>query len=173
MTQTEYQMEEKIKRWNMLAIGVFVVLCVVAFRCLQVKGALYTYLGIGDFLILALAIFRVIRLLAYDNITLFLREAFLDVKTLSFVEGGEEFVERVPSENSLKRTISKLLNCPWCLGVWVALLGLYLYLTYPALWILFALLALSAIASLFQVAANLLGWRAEKAKLKTQKLMQE
>ena len=166
-------MEEKIKQWNMLAVVVFGVLAVLAFRCLARQGALYSYLGLGDFLLLALAIFRIIRLVAYDNITLFFREFFLDVKTVSLAPGGEEFVERVPSENSFKRTMTKLLNCPWCLGPWVTLGVLYLYLSYPELWLLFVLLALSAVASVFQISANLIGWKAEKTKLKVQKMTQE
>ncbi len=164
-------MEEKIKQWNMFAVLVFIGLAFLAFRCLAYRGVLYSYLGLGDFLILALAIFRVIRLIAYDNITLFIRELFLDVRTVSLVPGGEESVERVPSNSSFKRTVSKLLCCPWCLGVWVALGALYLYLAFPELWLLFVLLALSAVASVFQISANLIGWRAEKMKLKTEQLL--
>ena len=170
MTQKEYQMEEQIKRWNIVAIGIFVILTLLAIRCLDVRDIQLQYLSLGDFMILALAIMRVIRLIAYDNITLFLREAFLDVKTVRYAEEGEEFIERVPSENSLKRTISKLLNCPWCLGVWVALFVLYFALVYPSLWIIFVLLALSGVASLIQIAANLMGWNAEYRKLATEKI---
>jgi len=170
MTQKEYQMEEQIKRWNIVAIGIFVILAVLAIRCLDARDIQLQYLSLGDFMILALAIMRVIRLIAYDNITLFLREAFLDVKTVRYAEEGEEFIERVPSENSLKRTISKLLNCPWCLGVWVALFVLYFALVYPSLWIIFVLLALSGVASLIQIAANLMGWNAEYRKLATEKI---
>ncbi len=169
MTQKEYQMEEQIKRWNIVAIGIFVILTLLAIRCLDVRDIQLQYLSLGDFMILALAIMRVIRLIAYDNITLFLREAFLDVKTVRYAEEGEEFIERVPSENSLKRTISKLLNCPWCLGVWVALFVLYFALVYPSLWIIFVLLALSGVASLIQIAANLMGWNAEYRKIATEK----
>lgn len=170
MTQKEYQMEEQIKRWNIVAIGIFVILTLLAIRCLDVRDIQLQYLSLGDFMILALAIMRVIRLIAYDNITLFLREAFLDVKTVRYAEEGEEFIERVPSENSLKRTISKLLNCPWCLGVWVALFVLYFALVYPSLWIIFVLLALSGVASLIQIAANLMGWNAEYRKIATEKI---
>jgi len=173
MTQKEYQMEEQIKRWNIVAIGIFVILTLLAIRCLDARDIQLQYLSLGDFMILALAIMRVIRLIAYDNITLFLREAFLDVKTVRYAEEGEEFIERVPSENSLKRTISKLLNCPWCLGVWVALFVLYFALVYPSLWIIFVLLALSGVASLIQIAANLMGWNAEYRKLATEKITEK
>jgi hypothetical protein len=170
MTQKEYQMEERTKQWNILAVILFVVLSIVLLRCLEARGILVDYVPFGDFIILSLAIFRIIRLVAYDNIALFIREAFLDVKTVRYAEEGEEFIERVPSENSLKRTISKLLNCPWCIGVWITLFVLYVYLTYPSLFIVFILLALSSAASLFQMFANLLGWKAEYQKIATEKL---
>ena len=171
MTQKEYQMEEKIKLWNILAVVLFVVLAVILLRCLEARGILLQYLPVGDFVILSLAILRIIRLVAYDNITLFLREVFLDVKTVRYAEEGEEFIERVPSENSLKRTIAKLLNCPWCVGVWIALFVLYIYLAYPQLWIVFILLALSSVASLLQLLSNLLGWNAEYRKEVAEKIM--
>ncbi len=170
MTQKEYQMEERIKLWNILAVAFFVLLSVLALRCLGARGVLLEYLSVGDFVILALAILRIIRLIAYDNITLFLREIFLDAKTVRYAEEGEEFIERVASENSFKRTVAKLLNCPWCLGVWVTLFVLYFYLAYPGLWIIFVLLALSAVASFLQVFANLVGWNAEYRKIATEKI---
>jgi hypothetical protein len=170
MTQKEYQMEEKIKQWNILAVVLFVILAVLAVRCLEVRGITLQYLSLGDFMILSLAIMRIIRLIAYDNITLFLREAFLDVKTVRYAEEGEEFIERVPSESSFKRTIAKLLNCPWCLGVWVALFVVYIALVFPSLWIIFVLLALAGVASLIQVLTNLIGWNAEYRKVATEKL---
>lgn len=163
-------MEEQIKRWNIVAIIIFVILTILALRCLSARGIELQYLSLGEFLILALAIMRIIRLVAYDNITLFLREAFLDAKTVRYAEEGEEFIERVPSENSFKRTVDKLLNCPWCLGVWVSLFVLYFALAYPSLWIIFVLLALAGVASLIQIVANLIGWNAEYRKIATEKI---
>jgi Protein of unknown function (DUF1360) len=170
MTQTEYQMEQKIKLWNMVAMAVFGVLGYLAFQCLASRGMLEQHFSLGEFLILSLAILRIIRLVAYDNIALVLREAFLDVKKVSYAEGGDEFVERVPSENSFKRTMAKLLNCPWCIGVWIAFFVLYLYLAYPGLYIVFVLLALASAASLLQVSINLIGWNAEYKKIQTGQL---
>jgi Protein of unknown function (DUF1360) len=172
MTQKEHEMEEQIKMWNIVAMVVFVALAVLAFRCLEARSAI-VWLSFGEVLLLSLATMRIIRLVAYDNITLFLREAFTDVKKVRFVEGGEDSYERVPSENSFKRTVSKLLNCPWCIGVWIALGVVYVYLVYPESYIFFVVLAIAGIASLLQMLANLLGWKAEYKKIATQKLSQE
>jgi hypothetical protein len=172
MTQKEHEMEEQIKMWNVAAMFVFAALAILAFRCLEARGAI-VWLSLGEFLILSLATLRIIRLVAYDNITLVLREAFTDVKKVRFVEGGDESYERVPSENSFKRTVAKLLNCPWCIGVWIAPGVVYVYLAYPESYIIFVVLAIAGVASLLQMLANLLGWKAEYKKIATEKLSQE
>lgn len=170
MTQNEYRMQESIKRWNMLAVGLFLALALLAFDYLAANRLLLP-LAFADVLILALGIWRLIRLLAYDNITLFLREAFLDVKTVRYAEEGEATIERVPSENSLKRTLAHLFGCPWCLGIWLALLSLFLYFAVPEMRLFFMLLAIAALASLFQMISNLIGWSAEVKKLRAQDLI--
>ncbi|OGI22513.1 MAG: hypothetical protein A2808_03375 [Candidatus Moranbacteria bacterium RIFCSPHIGHO2_01_FULL_55_24] len=173
MTQSEFRMEENIKNWNMAAIVLFAILAYAGFAYLLDSGMLLMGISLGDFIILSLAILRLVRLLAYDNITLFIREAFMDVNRVKYAEGGEEFVERVPSENSFKRTISKLLNCPWCTGVWVALVVLFLYQAFPMLWILFLLLALSSFASLLHLLSIMMGWNAELKKVQATQLGKE
>lgn len=167
MTQSEYQVEQKIKLWNMGAIAVFVILGGWAYLCLEAGDKLPETISIGVFVVLALAIFRIIRLVAYDNIMLFLREAFLDTQ----IEGN--VVTRIPSKSSFKQTVSKLLNCPWCIGVWIALGVTYLYWNFPELYVVFIVLALSSVASLLQILTNLIGWSAEERKVKTGELMSQ
>jgi hypothetical protein len=169
MTHKEFRLEENIKLWNIAALGLFAVLAYLAFEYLA-ENRLFAPISFADILILSLALLRLIRLFAYDNITLFLREAFLDVKKLRYAEEGGEFVERVPSENAGKRTLDKLFNCPWCIGVWLALGSLFLYFAVPETRLLFILLAVAALGSFFQMIANLLGWSAEYKKLQCQAL---
>lgn len=171
MTQKEYRMEEEIKLWNILAMVIFGSLLFFAIQCLQFRYRVVT-LSVGEFLILTLATLRLIRLVAYDNIALVFREAFMDIKKVRFVEDGDESYERVPSENSFKRTMWKLLNCPWCIGVWIAFAVVYVYLSCPQSYIIFLILAIAAVASFLQMAANLLGWNAEYKKIATEKLIQ-
>lgn len=174
ITQTEFQMEEAIKKWNILFILGFALLAGVFLASLSRDDwYLFQTIGVGQFVILTLATARLIRLLCYDNITLFLREFFLDVSTVKQVEGGVEHYERVPSENSFKRTVSKLLNCPWCVGIWIILVLLWLYSNFPALYFLYFILAISQLAGMIQLGTNLVGWNAEYKKVKVEKLTEK
>lgn len=171
ITQKEFQMEEAIKRWNIAFIFLFIILAsVFLFSLTPHDWYLFQRFGLGEVIIFILAVARLIRLLCYDNITLFLRELFLDVTTVKQVEGGIEHYERVPSENSFKATVSKLLNCPWCVGIWIALGLFWLYSVFPAVYLLFILLAISQVAGMIQLGTNLVGWNAEYKKVKTEKL---
>lgn len=174
ITQKEFQMEEAIKKWNILFTLLFALLVAIFLFTFE-KGDRFFFqgFGLGPAIILFLAVARIIRLLCYDNITLFIREAFLDVRTVKQVEGGVEHYERVASENSFKRTVSKLLNCPWCIGVWVTLVVLWLYRDFPILYFAYIILALSQLASMVTMGASFVGWNAEYKKLKTEKLQKD
>ena len=140
------------------------LLLVFGFLFLSDRHLLPQAMPWSDFFILALASMRLVRLFVYDNITLFIREMVLDVTRVRYAGTGDEFVERVSSRNSLKRTLEKLLNCPWCMGVWFASALLFFYCAFPEIWIFFLILAVSGVASLLMVFANLIGWAAEHQK---------
>ncbi|MEI9966747.1 MAG: DUF1360 domain-containing protein [Candidatus Moraniibacteriota bacterium] len=170
MTHKEFRFEENIKLWNILALVLFALLAWFGFVYL-LDNRLLGPISFADILILSLALLRLIRLFAYDNITLFLREAFMDVKKVRYADGGEETIERVPSQNSLKRTLDKLLNCPWCIGVWLSLGSLFLYFAVPQMQLFFVLLAIASLGSFFQVLTNLIGWSAEYKKLQSLEIL--
>lgn len=172
ITQQEFQMEEAIKRWNIFFIFLFAVLAGMFMLSLN-REDLYFFrsFGLGEMIIFMLAVSRLIRLFCYDNVTLFVREAFLDVSTVKQVEGGVEHYERVLSENSFKRTVNKLLNCPWCVGIWLTLGMLWLYINFPIFYFLAIILAISQVAGMIQLGTNFVGWSAEHKKAKTEKLL--
>lgn len=171
ITQQEFQMEEAMKKWNVGFILFFAVLVAVFLFSLD-RREWYFFQGItfGEIIILTLAVARLLRLFCYDNITLFIREFFLDVRTVKQVEGGVEHYERVPSENTFKRTVSKLLNCPWCIGIWLTLALLWLYSNFPVVYIFYVILAISQLAGMLQIFTNFLGWSAEHKKNKANSL---
>lgn len=171
ITQEEFQMEEAIKKWNIFFILLFVVAAGMFLLSLS-REDWYFFQGIttGEVVILTLAVARLLRLFCYDNITLFIREFFLDVRSVKQVEGGVEHYERVPSENSFKRTISKLLNCPWCMGIWLTLALLWLYSNFSILYFFYIILAISQLAGMLQIFTNFLGWSAEHKKNKVEQL---
>ncbi|MDQ1004093.1 hypothetical protein QFZ28_004493 [Neobacillus niacini] len=80
-----------------------------------------------NFTILALACFRLTRLIVFDKITEFLRDPFFDEIEEENEEGKIE-VYYLPKETAIKKFIGEMLSCYWCTGVWVsaAVVGGYL-----------------------------------------------
>lgn len=111
-----------------------------------------------DYVLMTLATFRVVRLFIYDKITAFFREQFYDV-----VE-ARDGTALVKPEFGARRTLADLLSCPWCFGMWAAATVSFFYLLTPHAFYLILLLALSAVGSMLQITANLIGWKAEQLK---------
>lgn len=166
MTFEEYQNHTNIKMWNIALSGTFIVLVFLAFSFLFTFNLFPRIITIADLVIITLATFRLIRLTTYDAITVFLREAFLK-KVVTKSKAGKITVTYEEEERGIKRAISILLNCPWCVGIWISLLVLFLYYAFPAFWFFFTVIAIAGVASLLQIAANGLGWTAEKRKIET------
>ena len=60
--------------WNSVYGLFFVALVLLGSDWLMKEGLLARYVSLGDFLLMALAIFRLIRLTSYDVITAFIRD---------------------------------------------------------------------------------------------------
>jgi len=112
-----------------------------------------------DLVIITLATFRLTRLVVYDRIAAFFREQFYDVKVIKGVGMTLEKPERGP-----RRTLADLVSCPWCISVWAAASVLFFYALTEYAWYPILFLAVSGVASFFQVISNLVGWRAEQFK---------
>lgn len=111
------------------------------------RNLLYRGVSIGDFFLMALAIFRLVRLVSYDVIFKFVREALALGKEGTFVG-----------------TMSALVACPWCTGLWFSFFVVFFYYATPYAWPIILVLALAGVASLVQIFANLMGWHAEGKK---------
>ncbi|UOE56805.1 DUF1360 domain-containing protein [Cytobacillus oceanisediminis] len=79
-----------------------------------------------ELLILALASFRLTRLIVFDKITEFLRKPFLE-EVEEKDENGEIEVYWVVKEGKVRGFFGELLSCYWCTGVWSTL---FLYASY-------------------------------------------
>jgi len=99
---------------------------------------------------LAIASFRLTRLIVYDKITEFLRKPFFDEVTEPD-ENGEEIVYLIPKKKGFRKWMGELLSCHWCTGIWVsAFLFGFLYL-YPFIAEPFILiLAVAGIAAIIE-----------------------
>jgi len=137
----------KTALWN-LAFGLFFVVIVLAGAdWLYGTGRFAPYIPLGDFLLIALATFRLTRLVSYDIITAFVRD-FL---------GSKE-------KGTFLGTLGALINCPWCAGLWFAFFTTFFYFMHPLAWFVILILAIAGVGSTLQLTANLLGWSAELKK---------
>lgn len=133
--------------WNVVFALFFAALVLIGVDWLSRMNLLTRTISVGDFFLMALAIFRLVRLASYDVITKFIRDA---------VAGADP--------QSFSGTFSALLNCPWCTGLWFSFFVVFFYFATPIAWPIILVLALAGIASFFQVLSNLVGWHAEGKK---------
>lgn len=133
--------------WNIVFAVFFAYIVLAGANLLYGSGLLYHSIPLFDFVLMALAIFRLVRLFCYDIITKFIRDALTPCPKDSFLG-----------------TLHALLACPWCAGLWFAFFVVFFYYATPLAWPIILILALAGIASLIQVFANLLGWHAEGKK---------
>ncbi|GIN19209.1 MAG TPA: DUF1360 domain-containing protein [Bacillus bacterium] len=77
-----------------------------------------------EYIIFSMAVFRLTRLLVYDQITEWIRSPFMDEYEEKNDEGKTE-VYLLPKEEGLRGWMGALLSCFWCTGIWVSI-GLFL-----------------------------------------------
>lgn len=142
--------DKGMKTWNFIFIILYLILVVIV-GILMNRNNLYP-LGIFEFTLISLATFRLIRLITYDKVMAFLREYFEMRK------------------DPFSRTVTSLLECPWCFGTWAALMVMILYALIPFGNFLVLLLAIAGVASIIQISANLIGWKAQREKIETQRI---
>jgi uncharacterized membrane protein YbhN (UPF0104 family) len=121
--------------WNIVFSALFLILAGTA--SYYYSNELFR-ISTFDGVVVALAIFRLVRLATYDKITSWKRDFF------SRYEGG------------LGRSIYEMLICPWCTGIWVALVVVPLYLLVPQAFLFVLILAFAGVGTLIQLFANML-----------------
>lgn len=145
--------------WNVIFIFFFLGLVVFAIWVLEQRAIKsYEAITLAEFILISLASFRIIRLVVYDKIFAFFREQFYNIE---YIDGQTILVK---PERGPRRTLADLLSCPWCIGVWAGAMVTFFYFLTPLAYFPVLFLAISAVASFFQILANLIGWRAEKSK---------
>ncbi len=98
-----------------------------------------------EFILLALATWRVTRLMITDKVTAWLREQFYDVKKTG------RSLSLVQPDVGPRRVLIDLFSCPWCLGLSVAMGIGFLFFLYEWFFFVVLILALSAVAAATQV----------------------
>ncbi len=111
--------DDQNKRYS-ITIIVFLVLAFFGATTLYfLKGFVPTKIEPYDLLILTFAVFRLIRLFTYDQIMRVVRDLFLDKREI-ISDRGEKMIERHKPKMGLKRSLSDLFGCPWCMGIWIS-----------------------------------------------------
>lgn len=145
--------------WNLIFSLFFVTLIVMGAIILQDEAyRAYGDLSAIDFILITLATFRLIRLTVYDKVFAFFREQFWNAKEL------KTKVVLVKPERGPRRTIADMLSCPWCSGVWISAIVIFCYLLTPYAYYPVLLLAIAGVATMLQLTANMIGWKAEQLK---------
>jgi hypothetical protein len=133
--------------WNLLLTVFFAGMVSYGIWYLVMTGGFARNVALGDFFLMALAVWRLTRLFTYDAIMKFVRDWFVGAK---------------PS--SLRGTLHTLINCPWCTGLWFAFFVVFFYFATPYAWPVILILAVAAVGSFFQILSNFVGWSAELRK---------
>ena len=94
-----------------------------------------------EYLLMAVATWRVTRLFGKDHITSFLREQFYDEK-----KTGRTVVFEKPTSGP-RRILADLFGCPWCLSLWSAFVVSFFFLLHEIFFYPILILALSAVAA--------------------------
>lgn len=162
------ELELKVTRnslyfWNIVASIIFIAL-LVKVNILAGDQLMYVFTRISPFhfIIIAFAIFRLTRLLVADHITQWLRDLCMKTVTVKDPLTGALFVRCEKPIKGIRRLISDLLGCPWCVGVWVAFAALVLYYlaatgTFSLGWMIILIFALAGAGELvYAVVVSLL-----------------
>ena len=133
--------------WNFIfSLFFLAALAGAAWYMKEARGGYLVSVPPFDAFIIALATFRITRLIVYDKITRWFRDLFA---------GGWGPLG----------AIADLLQCPWCIGVWSSLIVIFCYFIFNWAWFVIFFLAMAGAGSLLQVVANIVGWKAEILKL--------
>lgn len=149
--------------WNVIFLLFYIGLLTMAVIILDTEARMgYPDLTLLDLSLITLASFRMTRMFVYDSMTKFLREQFYDVK---MVRNKVMLVKPVVGP---RRTLADLIGCPWCFGVWATTCVAFFYMLTPYAYFPILILALAGVATLLQLFANMIGWKAEQLKRDTE-----
>ncbi|MBI2618349.1 DUF1360 domain-containing protein [Candidatus Kaiserbacteria bacterium] len=153
--------------WNFIFSLFFLAVFAGALWALFALGRLPIAITVFDFILVILATLRVTRLFVYDKVTQFIRDWFMR-KEIMEGDGGEIVIVRQKLARGPRRTIHELLSCPWCFGIWSGLSVSFFYYLTPLAWFPILVLAVSGAGTMLQLLSNMIGWRAEYLKKKTE-----
>jgi len=136
--------ERKHQAWNFWSAFFFFGAVVLVGYLLRQKGVDITGLTFKEAAIIVLASYRMTRILVFEKIFKYLRDVLKRQESLY-----------------LLGTLSSIITCPWCAGVWVTLTIIVFYFLVPYGVVLVYVLALAGVASMVILISNLLHMHTE------------
>jgi hypothetical protein len=131
--------ERKHQAWNFWSAFAYFALVVLVGYLMEKKGVDIKEITFKEASVIILATYRMTRILVFEKIFKYLRD-----------------VLRRREDYYLIGTLSSIITCPWCAGVWVTLVIIVFYFLVPYGDLLVYVLALAGIASLVILISNLL-----------------
>ena len=136
--------ERKHQAWNFWSASVFFGAVLLVGFLLNKKGVDITDLTFKEAVVIILATYRMTRIVVFEKIFKYLRNVLKNREDL-YVVG----------------TLSSIITCPWCAGVWVTLVIIVFYFLVPFGVVLVYVLALAGVASMVILVSNLLHMHTE------------
>lgn len=145
-----------LRFWYIVFTAIFAVLAILFVRLYGVAAVqALSNITLLQFVVLVLATFRITRLVVADRLTQWVRDLCAIVSVSTDTTTGAPYVIRTKRVKGLRRAIGDIIGCPWCTGVWVALVVLAVYVeaavyALPAAWIFLIVFAIAGGASIIQ-----------------------
>lgn len=125
--------------WNFASLFVYFVLLIIVAALIESKGVDVSDVKTRDVIIMMLATYRLTRIVVFEKIFKFFRD-FVKART----------------KHPLLTTLRFIITCPWCMGVWMALIVVLLFFVMPYGKIIVYIMGIAGVASFFIMLANYL-----------------
>lgn len=141
--------ERKHQAWNFWSAFFFFGAVVLVGYLLKHKRIYLEDINFKEATVIVLASYRMTRILVFEKIFKYFRDVLKRREDLYLIG-----------------TLSSIITCPWCAGVWVTLIIVVFYYLVPFGVVLVYVLALSGVASMIILISNLLHmWTEQKQRI--------
>ena len=156
MAKKPHNPDHRQKSWNFLAT-LFYVICFIALGYALKKNEIGSDdIKFRDMALMTLATYRLTRLLVFDSIFKLFRD---------FVKSRANYL--------VFYVTREIITCPWCAGVWAAIIIIAIYYFVPFGQILIILFAISGVASFIVILVNCFGLTTEEKQHRVKDLREE
>ena len=140
--------------WNIIISIVFVTLFVfVVYMEGPLNMSVLLEIPPFHFILITIATFRLTRLFVADHITEWLRDLCMEKVFVKDEATGATYMRCEKPIKGIRRIATDLLGCPWCMGIWMAVVSLTLYYLaitdiFSFAWIILLIFAVAGVAEI-------------------------